>query len=88
MRQPTPSSEGGAETANRYASQGIVRRGAPQHVTGDFGAKAGAMRLDYVLPSTGFARVDNGVFWPRSDDPQAAIAAGSDHHLVWVDLTL
>ncbi|KRG69856.1 endonuclease [Pseudoxanthomonas dokdonensis] len=86
MRQPTPRSAGGAETARRYASQGIVHRGAPQHVTGDFGPQSGAMRLDYVLPSTGFGLLGNGVFWPASDDPRAAIADGSDHHLVWVDL--
>jgi hypothetical protein len=27
----------------------------------------------------------NGVFWPASHDPDAAIAEASDHHLVWVD---
>jgi hypothetical protein len=57
-------------------------------VTGDFGPKAGAMRLDYVLPSTGFGLIDSGVFWPVRDSADAAIADGSDHHLVWVDLSL
>jgi hypothetical protein len=86
MRMATPRSEGGAETARAYAEKGIARRGAPEHVTGDFGPKAGALRLDYVLPSTGFALRGSGVFWPAAGDPDAAIADGSDHHLVWVDL--
>ncbi|AKC88144.1 endonuclease [Pseudoxanthomonas suwonensis] len=86
LRMATPASEGGAETARAYAAQGLVRRGAPGHVTGDFGPRTGAMRLDYVLPSTGFGLRGSGVFWPPSADPAAAIADGSDHHLVWVDL--
>ncbi|SKC78386.1 endonuclease/exonuclease/phosphatase family protein [Pseudoxanthomonas indica] len=86
LRQATPRSEGGEETATTYAAAGIEHRGAPAHVTGDFGPRNGAMRLDYVLPSTGFALIGNGVFWPKKSDPDAAIADGSDHHLVWVDL--
>ena len=54
LRHATPRSQGGGETALAYAAQGIAHRGSPQHVTGDFGPKAGTMRLDYVLPSTGF----------------------------------
>jgi endonuclease/exonuclease/phosphatase family metal-dependent hydrolase len=88
LRHATPRSQGGAETALAYAAQGIAHRGPPQHVTGDFGANAGAMRLDYVLPSTGFGLIDSGVFWPARDSADAAIADGSDHHLVWVDLSL
>lgn len=88
MRQPTPRSEGGGEVARAYAGKGIARRGAPEHVTGDFGPKAGAMRLDYVLPSTGFGLIGNGVFWPPAASEEAKIADGSDHHLVWVDLSV
>ena len=86
LRMATPSSIGGAEKARAYAAAGLQHRGAPAHVTGDFGPRSGAMRLDYVLPSTGFALRDSGVFWPASDDPAAAIADASDHHLVWVEL--
>ena len=88
LRYATPRSEGGAETAMAYAAKGIAHRGSPQHVTGDFGPEAGAMRLDYVLPSTGFGLVDSGVFWPPAGSEEAKIADGSDHHLVWVDLSL
>ena len=87
MRMATPRSEGGEEAALAYAAKGLHRRGAPAHVTGDFGPRAGAMRLDYVLPSTGFALIGSGVYWPKKADPDAAIADGSDHHLVWVDVT-
>ncbi len=86
LRMATPRSEGGAARARAYAEAGLQRRGAPEHVTGDFGPRAGAMRLDYVIPSTGFSTGGSGVFWPPASDPAAAIADGSDHHLVWVDL--
>lgn len=86
LRMATPRSEGGAEKARAYAAAGLKRVGAPEHVTGDFGPRSGAMRLDYVIPSTGFEAIGSGVFWPASTDPAAAIANGSDHHLVWVDL--
>jgi endonuclease/exonuclease/phosphatase family metal-dependent hydrolase len=86
LRHPTPTSAGGAETARAYAAKGLLRRGAPEHVTGDFGPRSGAMRLDYVMPSTGFDYVGGGIFWPASTDPHAEIADGSDHHLVWADL--
>jgi len=86
LRYPTPTSGGGEAAARGYAAQGIDHRGAPAQVTGDFGPKAGAMRLDYVLPSSGFGYLGSGVFWPAGSDAHAAIADGSDHHLVWVDV--
>jgi len=86
LRYATPRSEGAVEKTAQYAASGVVHRGAPAHATGDFGPKAGTMRLDYVLPSVGFALKGSGVFWPASSSPEAAIADGSDHHLVWVDL--
>jgi hypothetical protein len=88
LRYPTPHSAGGEETTHAYAAQGIVHHGPPEQVTGDFGPKAGTMRLDYVLPSNTFRYLDSGVFWPASSAPAAAIADGSDHHLVWVDVTV
>ena len=86
LRHPTPRSDGAVETTAKYTASGLAHRGAPAHATGDFGPKAGTMRLDYVLPSVGFAWKDSGVFWPASSSADAAIADGSDHHLVWVDL--
>ncbi len=86
LRYATPTSKGAEETGLAYAEKGITRRGAPQHATGDFGPRSGTMRLDYVLPSTGFSYVGSGVFWPSNQSPEAKIADGSDHHLVWVDV--
>lgn len=86
LRYATPTSKGGEETSLAYAEKGITRHGAPQHATGDFGPRSGTMRLDYVLPSVGFDYVGSGVFWPAGDSPEAKIADGSDHHLVWVDV--
>ncbi len=86
LRYPTPSSVGGEQTSLAYAEKGIVRRGAPQHATGDFGPRSGTLRLDYVLPSTGFSHLGSGVFWPAEGSTDAKIADGSDHHLVWVDV--
>ncbi|MNM57419.1 hypothetical protein D3C81_686180 [compost metagenome] len=86
LRYATPSSKGAEEASLAYAEKGITRRGAPQHATGDFGPRSGTMRLDYVLPSAGFSHVGSGVFWPANESPEAKIADGSDHHLVWVDV--
>ncbi|WP_313273683.1 endonuclease/exonuclease/phosphatase family protein [Stenotrophomonas sp.] len=86
LRYPTPTSVGAEQTSLAYAEKGVVRRGAPQHATGDFGPRSGTMRLDYVLPSTGLSYIGSGVFWPAKESSEAKIADGSDHHLVWVDV--
>jgi endonuclease/exonuclease/phosphatase family metal-dependent hydrolase len=72
--------------ARRAAGYGLPRKGDVAAHTGDFGPRSGTLRLDYVLPSRGWRVLDGGVFWPLPEDPDAAIAAASDHHLVWLDL--
>lgn len=78
-----PRSEGAIE---RAADHALPRRGAVATHTGDFGAKTGTLRLDYLLPSRGLRALDGAVVWPApgvlADDPTTA----SDHHLVWLDL--
>ncbi|RFF68127.1 endonuclease/exonuclease/phosphatase family protein [Xanthomonas campestris pv. raphani] len=86
LQYPTPVSAGGPEKTAEYAAQGIAHTGDPHQVTGDFGPQAGTMRLDYVLPSHQFTLAGSGIFWPASSSPDAAIADGSDHHAVWVDV--
>lgn len=86
LRHATPTSKGAEETGLAYAEKGVARHGAAHHATGDFGPRSGTLRLDYVLPSVGFDYVGSGVFWPASGSPEAGIADGSDHHLVWVDV--
>ncbi|RDZ27821.1 endonuclease/exonuclease/phosphatase family protein [Lysobacter silvisoli] len=80
---PAPRSAGAPQRAADY---GLPRRGDTATHTGDFGPKAGTLRLDYVLPSRNLRLRDSGVFWPARESADAAIADGSDHHLVWVDL--
>lgn len=83
LRAAAPRSEGAALAAG---AANPTRRGNAAQATADFGATTGPLRVDYVLPSTGWRVVDSGVFWPNPADPDAAIANGSDHRLVWVDL--
>ncbi len=84
LRMATPRSEGAAhaEGADRPG-----RKGSVAHATGDFGPRVGPLRLDYALPSTGFRLRDAGVFWPPPGTDGARIVTGTDHRLVWVDLT-
>lgn len=75
-----------AGAPQRAADYGFARKGDTAAHTGDFGPKSGTLRLDYVLPSRGLQVRDTGVFWPARENADAAIADGSDHHLVWIDL--
>ena len=65
-------------------------RGDPALDTAEFDAKGpGNLRVDYILPAAGLAVLDSGVLWPAPGDPLSdAVAAASNHRLVWVDLDL
>lgn len=78
-----PRSEGAVQ---RAAERGIARKGDTATHTGDFGPNAGTLRLDYALPSRDLPVRGGGVYWPRTGEPGAEIAAASDHHLVWIDI--
>ena len=66
-----------------------THKGDPALDTADFSDRVvGNLRVDYVLPSASMILKDSGVFWPTTDDPDAPLAAASDHRLVWVDLEL
>jgi len=50
---------------------------------------SGGVRVDYAVPSNFGLNVRNGsVFWPGSGDPIASALSASDHHLVYINLTL
>jgi endonuclease I len=50
---------------------------------------SGGVRVDYALPSIfGFDAPTGGVFWPGAGDPMSGAITASDHHLVFVNLTL
>jgi endonuclease/exonuclease/phosphatase family metal-dependent hydrolase len=78
-----PKSPGAVQ---RAAEHGLPRTGEAATHTGDFGPRAGTLRLDYVLPSRNLRVRDGAVYWPATgtlpDDPTRS----SDHHLVWLDL--
>ncbi len=57
----------------------------------DTAAFSGGVRVDYVLPSAFGLQVQTGaVFWPGpgSGDPIVAALAATDHHLVYLNLSL
>lgn len=86
LRGTPPQSRGGADTTAAYAKRGIAHRASPSRVTGDFGPRVGTLRLDYVLPSTGFDIRDSGVFWPVAGEPGHDLVDATDHRLLWIDL--
>ncbi len=55
----------------------------------DTAAFSGGVRIDYALPSVFGLTVDSGgVFWPPSSDPIYVATQQTDHHMVFVNLSL
>ena len=92
QRRLAPASPGGLQQAIAQGGSNPTHRGPPQADTLDLDNEAiGNLRLDYVLPSQELQVVEQGVFWPRADDPDFALVGLSpfpisDHRLVWVDV--
>ncbi len=86
LRHATPRSEGALQAARLDGGANADHRGAHAHDTARFGPDVGNLRVDYALPSTGFALAGSGVFWPPPGHPDEQLTAASDHHPVWVDL--
>jgi endonuclease/exonuclease/phosphatase family metal-dependent hydrolase len=80
VQDPAPESPGAVEGGPSGPPEFRERR------TSDYG------RADYVLPSTGLAVVDAGVFWPAAGDPLRPLVdephPASDHRLVWVEVSV
>jgi endonuclease/exonuclease/phosphatase family metal-dependent hydrolase len=90
----TPASEGAVEASATQGAANASHAGEARHDTADFNDRvAGNLRVDYLLPSRELRVCDGGVFWPRRDQPHAALVWGerespsSDHRLVWLDIT-
>jgi endonuclease/exonuclease/phosphatase family metal-dependent hydrolase len=81
-----PTSRGAVEHAQRTGEGNVGQRGDPAHDTGNFGARLGNYRIDYVLPSRNLRATDSGVFWPASNEPGHELIEASDHRLVWIDI--
>jgi endonuclease/exonuclease/phosphatase family metal-dependent hydrolase len=83
---PRPGSAGAVEAARLAGGVNLGHRADPRTDTGSFGAQAGNLRVDYVLPARVFKVVGAAVFWPVQADPAAALLDASDHRLVWTDI--
>jgi len=88
LRHTFPRSEGAVASAAASPGNNAQHRKNPAFDTGLFGGSTGNLRLDFVLPSTGFLLKDSGVFWPLPHQTGADWITASDHHLVWLDLAL
>ena len=89
-------SQGGAAASERQGGANERHSGDPKFDTGDFSDRSvGNLRIDYALPSKDFQIVQAGVCWPTYEEvePQQrealkACLRGSDHHMVWIDISL
>jgi len=93
VQDTAPTSQGAAVAAQRQGGVNALHKGDPALDTADWNDKTGPgnMRVDYVLPSVDLKVVASGVFWPKTDTPNAALLSvggtlASRHHLVWVDV--
>lgn len=94
--KPIPASQGGTAASIRQGGANEKHSGDPKFDTGDFSDRSvGNLRIDYALPSKDFQIVQAGVFWPTYEEvePQKrealkACLRGSDHHMVWIDISL
>lgn len=87
VQDTKPSSEGAREAARDDGGANAGHSGDPVLDTADFSDReVGNLRVDYALPSKNLRVIESGVFWPSKDDPHAALARVSDHHLVWVEV--
>lgn len=82
---------GGSYTANPLVNSTFVPGGGAGPQPDDTAAFSSGVRVDYALPSIfGFTVNSGGVFWPASSsgDPIVAALDATDHHMVYVNLTL
>ena len=89
IHDPRPASEGAREASQSDGGANRAHQGQPGLDTADFGdARVGNLRVDYALPSANLGVEDQGVFWPAANAEHAELAGVSDHHAVWVDVTV
>ena len=86
---PVPVSLGGVADAAAQGGINATHSGDPARDTADWrddAGRPGNLRVDYVLPSTAFAVMASGVFWPEAASLRRDVLDASRHRLVWVDL--
>jgi hypothetical protein len=82
----TPASAGGKLATEQKPALNPADRGDAAHDTSHFGNFRN-LRIDYVLPSTGFTVLAGGVFWPIPGEPGSQAITATDHRLVWIDVS-
>jgi hypothetical protein len=93
-RGPTPSSAGALEATRQQGGANVQQRSDARFDTADFNDRSvGNMRVDYALPSRTLRVCRSGVFWPASGEPGHDLLTAngeptSDHHLVWIDVSI
>lgn len=92
---PVPSSPGAKEASQSQGKANQRHRAPSEHDTADFfDGNVGNLRVDYVLPSSQFKTLANGVFWPAEKVEGyenmllKQLRDASDHHLVWCDVVI
>jgi len=93
LTDPRPQSRGAKMAAKRQGGPNLRHKTDARLDTVDWDETRtpGNMRVDYVLPSKGFAVIDAGVFWPAPDEGGFDLVGlngdiGAHHRLVWVDV--
>ncbi len=92
LQDPAPTSPGAAsapQTGTNATHHGNPAQDTTLWPAEGPGNAPGNLRADMILPDARLTVTASGTLWPAPDDPFAAtVATGSDHRLVWVDLTL
>lgn len=87
VQDTEPSSVGAVEDSTQGANRN--HNGDPALNTANFNDHTvGNLRVDYALPSSNTTVEDSGVFWPGADEEHRDLRTASDHHMVWVEITL
>ncbi len=88
LKVAAPRSEGALASTRKVGDGNVAHRGPASEDTGEFGTRLGNLRLDYLIPSLGLSVQGSGVFWPKPGQTGSEWISASDHHLVWMDVTL
>lgn len=84
---PAPSSKGAITAAQHQGRANNQQKGNSAYDTADFNDKnIGNLRVDYVLISQTLKHLQNGVFWPLSNENTYPLISATDHRLVWQDV--
>lgn len=75
--------------ANPYVNSIFLPADGAGPQADDTAAFSGGVRVDYALPSAFGLTVNSGaVFWPAAGNPLLAATTASDHHMVYLNLSL